>query len=187
MDLVGHLGYEFYANQAQFVVLILAFEVLHGGLYIVGFALTEVLEDLVNLVVVEYLLDEIVDVDLRSAIDDSLNLAQHIAELYVHGYGKVVEHQFLVDALYDLYLVERLVGYGSDEDILYSLNLVVLAILLDEAEEGFAVTLSLTHADARYVEQVFLGDRVGGSHCLKGRVLEDDVWWYVMLLCLIFS
>ena len=56
------------------------------------------------MVFVHHLVEEIVDVELRAGIDDSLHLVEHLVEVYALGICYVVEGYLAVDALYYAHL-----------------------------------------------------------------------------------
>ena len=75
------------------------------GVEVVGFACGEVVVDVFYVVVVDHLLDEIVDVELRSAIHYLVDLRQQLVEVDAFCGGNVVERYLVVNALDDFHLL----------------------------------------------------------------------------------
>ena len=127
------------------------------------------------MVVVHNLLKEIVDVNLRSAVDNGLNLVEQLVEFNALGVGDVVKSHLAVNALDYLHLQDGLLGHRPYAQFLGAFNLVFLAILLYQGHEFLAVAARLTGAYALDVLQVVERYGVNRSHLLQRYVLEDDI------------
>ena len=72
--LIRHFGDKLDANEADLVFGVFLAELILSHTESVGIRFTEVVVDIVNMVFVHHLLQEIVDIQFRATIDDSLNL-----------------------------------------------------------------------------------------------------------------
>ena len=134
------------------------------------------------MVIVHNFFQEIVDVELRAAIDNGFNLGEQFVEVESLCIGDVVECYLSVDALDDFHLQHGLLSHCAHAHILWPHNLVLLAMLTDEVAERLSVALSLADADTLNVLQFFERHGEHCCHLLQGDILEDDVGGEVVLL-----
>ena len=82
----------------------------------------------------------------------------------------------------DLFLACRFLGYGADTQVLRTDDLVLVHILLNNAQELVAVTFGFRYTHTRNRQQLFHRDRVGRCHRFQTRVLENDKRRHIALL-----
>ena len=162
------------------VVVVLA-EFLHGFFDIVVFRLFEVFVNLLFFIGINHFLDEIIDVDLGSGEDDCLQLVQHLLHGHAVALREVVQIDPAVDGLDDLFLTRRFLGYGTYAQVLGTYDFVLIDVFFDDPKELVAVSFCFRNADARNGQQLLHRNRIGCSHGLEARVLEDDKRRYVVL------
>ena len=91
------------------IVIVLA-EFFQRLLDIIVICLFEVLVDLRLFVRVNHLFDEVIDVDLRAAEHNRLQLVQHLLHRHTVTLGQIVQIHTTVNCLNDLFLAGTLLG-----------------------------------------------------------------------------
>ena len=91
-------------NQSNVLFCVVFIQLIECRIQVVCFALHEIVIDVVDLVVIHPAFDEIIDIQLGSAIHDCLDFVQEISELQTFGAGKIFEVDLSVDALDDIHL-----------------------------------------------------------------------------------
>jgi len=109
--------------------------------HVVGFAFHKVLENVVNAVIVHYFVQIVVDVELRARIYDSFKFFQQLIERQVVGFRNGIKVHFVVDSFNDADFQLALVGFRTNADILWTLNVVLFHIFLDDINKLLAISL----------------------------------------------
>ena len=89
-------------------------------MHVVGFAFHKVLENVVNVVIVHYFVQIVVDVELRARIYDSFKFFQQLIERQVVGFRNGIKVHLSFDEL--LEELEAIVYSGTKLNINYYLN-----------------------------------------------------------------
>ena len=100
---VSYFRQELYAYQPDFLLCVVVFtELAERFRNVDGLRVFfEVVENFVDVLLVHYFVEEIVDVYFRSRIDYRLYLVQQFVEVYSVEVGQVVKRDFAVDGLND--------------------------------------------------------------------------------------
>ena len=140
-------------------------------------ALREVVIDVVDMVLIHYLVQEVVDIQLRTTIHDGLHLVQEFLELQTLCRCNIIKRYLAVDGLNDLHLQQRLLSHRTHTQVRVTHNLVLITVGLDEVDELLGIRLfDLSLTDALYIIQFLEGDRIVGCHLFDADILEDDIW-----------
>ena len=83
MPSVCHFREKLYAYEPHLILGIVASKLFHRHFKVVGLACLEIFVNVVNMVFVHDLIQEIVYIELRSAVYDSLNLCKKVLKVYV--------------------------------------------------------------------------------------------------------
>ena len=123
------------------------------------------------MILIHYFVEEIVDIQFRAAVYDSLHLVEQFFKFDALSRGDVVESDLTVYALNDLHLQHRLLGNGTYPHVHLPLN-------LDQIDKLFGIRLfHLSLAHALNILEFLQGDGIIGSHLFQRHVLENNVWW----------
>ena len=112
-----------------------------------------------------------------------LSFVEELIEVKSHRLGEHLEVDLAVNALDDSNFIFALVGYGADAQVFGSLDAVLLAMLLNEITECFAIPARFSLSNARDILQFGNRDGIDGGHSLERSVLEDDVRRNTFLSC----
>ena len=146
--LVGHFGEELDAHEADLVFCVVVAEFVVGLIETVGVALAEIVEDVGDTVFVHDVVEEIVDIDLRPAVNDGVYVIEKFRKIESFGLGKLIEGDFSVDSADNIHFKLRLLGNRAEAEVLGPLNIVVFAVAADEIAELTTLALGLTRSNA---------------------------------------
>jgi len=136
------------AHEADLVFCVVVAEFVVGLIETVGVALAEIVEDVGDTVFVHDVVEEIIDIDLRSAVNDGVYVIEKFRKIESFGLGKLIEGDFSVDSADNIHFKLRLLGNRTETEIFGPLNIVVFAVAADKIAELTAVTLGLARSDA---------------------------------------
>ena len=128
------------------------------------------------MVFVHHLFKEIVYIEFRTAIDDGFHLVQQFLKLKTLRGSNIVKGYLAVNGLNNLHLQDRLLGHCADAHIGLTLDIVLLAIALDEVDKLLGIGLAdLAFTDTLDILQLLQRHRIVGSHLFYRDILEDDI------------
>ena len=168
-------------SHVHLIVIILA-QLLHRCLDIIVIGALEVVVNLFLFIGIDHLFDEVIDIDLRAAENDRLQLIHHLLHTHTATLRQIVQIHTPVDRLNDLFLACTLLCNRADTHVVGTNDLVLIDIFLDYAQELIAIPFGLRYTYARNGQQLIHRDRVGSRHGLQTRVLEDHKRRHIVLL-----
>ena len=128
------------------------------------------------MILIHHLVEEIVDVQFRTTIDNGLHLVQQFIEIDTLCRGNIVEGHLTVDTLDNLHLQHRFLCHRTNTHICLTFDTILFAVFLDEIHEFLGIGLfHLTLSDALDVLQLFQCHRIISSHLFQRHILEDDI------------
>ena len=134
---------------------------------IVSLAIPEEIEKLLLGILIDYLVNIIIDIDLGSRVHYCLYLIDKLAELKPLGMGNLLKGYLPVYQSDDIELRRILVRYAPHTQILGPLYLILLHMPLYELYEVGSITFCLPYAYSGNVLQLFYRYRIGRGHGLK--------------------
>ena len=131
------------------LVVIVFAKLCHRLLNVIVIRILEVVVYLFLLIRIKHFFDEVVDVDLRAAEDDCLQLVQHLLHTHAATLRQVIQIHTTVDRLNDLFLSRRTFGYRADAHVFRTDDLVLFHVFFNNAQELIAVTFCLRYTYTR--------------------------------------
>ena len=128
------------------------------------------------MILVHHFVEEVVDIEFRTTIDNGLHLVEQFVEINTLGRGDVIEGDLTVYALDDLHLEHRLLSHRTYSHIHLTLDLVLLAVVTNQIDKLLGVRLfHLSFAHTLDILQFLEGDGIIGGHLFQRYILEDDI------------
>ena len=121
-------------------------------------ALFEPVEYFTLLILVEHFVDIIIYIDLRTGIDDSLDLIEQFVKLHTLRIGDLVKLYLAVDGMDYRYFHLAFVGEAAHHQILRPLYLILLHMPADDVDKLLAVAACFAGAHSGYPGKLLYGD-----------------------------
>ena len=92
--LIAHFGKELDPDQTDLLFGVFPAELVDRIFDTVAFALLEVFENIIDMLVVHDFVQEVVDIDFRTGVNDCFDLVEQFVEIEPFRFGKFVEGYF---------------------------------------------------------------------------------------------
>ena len=137
--------------------------------------LLEIIIDVKHVVFVHNLIQEVINIQLSTRINDCLHFIEQFAELNTLGKRNIIQGYFTVDGLNDGYFHLRFIGHRTYPQIFRTFNLVFFTMPLYQLAELFAVTFGFSGAYTGNVLKLLQRHRIDGSHRFERRILKNHI------------